>query len=567
MMRDDELGIYFKRNVYKLFILMRHIKEDVKKVVKMNKKAEVTVKVAGILFLFAIVLVLSFVIADHSISVAGGGTSFSFNESDNNLYNISVNNTDAGQASNITSVTISIPATFSFVSSSNGTSVAVSNFTNTSTVLTWVNSTEYLINGSEVQYFWFNATASTPGNYNITVSTTNVTGTYYSNLSVEINDTTAPVMTFVEPSNNSSLSQTYIFINLTAVDLNNGIDNISLRLYNSSEIQINYTSNDTSPVTMNVTGLAEGVYYINATSNDTLGNEDSTSTILFRLDTTNPEVNFSCDDTDVEVDDTITCSCNASDSLSGVATLSYDSSPPTSSAGDFTVTCTATDYAGNSNVSSIDYEVDSGYTSSGSGPTTTTYWKNTYIPSELEFVKGYYKELAVKSRIRVTINGSQHSVGVVYLTSTTATINVSSDPQQVFLSVGDEEMFEVNDDDYYDIYVKLNSIESDKANITVKYVHDLIASITNEDNLSLGLNDTGNNTGNNTGNGTLNNGYTGGLSSRGSKVLFWILFALGTLVFIGVAGATFYYFYFVVYKESKAKNRKKTGPSKVFYEL
>jgi len=35
-------------------------------------------------------------------------------------------------------------------------------------------------------------------------------------------------------------------------------------------------------------------------------------------------------------------------------------------------------------------------------------------------------------------------------------------------------MFEVSGDDYYDILVKLNSIESSKASITIQSIHELV---------------------------------------------------------------------------------------------
>ncbi|NQU84752.1 MAG: hypothetical protein HQ541_03240, partial [Mariniphaga sp.] len=59
-----------------------------------------------------------------------------------------------------------------------------------------------------------------------------------------------------------------------------------------------------------------------------------------------------------------------------------------------------------------------------------------------------------------------HYVGVTKLTTTTATINISSTPQEATLIVGDERMFEVSGDGYYDILVKLNSIENNRANVT-----------------------------------------------------------------------------------------------------
>ena len=64
------------------------------------------------------------------------------------------------------------------------------------------------------------------------------------------------------------------------------------------------------------------------------------------------------------------------------------------------------------------------------------------------------------------------------MTSTTATINVSSEPQQATLAIGDFRRFDVLDDDYYDLSVTLNSIESSKANLTVKSIHEEVTAET-----------------------------------------------------------------------------------------
>ena len=126
------------------------------------------------------------------ISNAGGGPFDSVNENTVAVYNFSVNNTQAIE--NVSGVNVTLPSGFVFVSGSNATDVAVSNFTNTSTVLTWLN-TSLVLNGS-VQYFWFNATSSvTPGDYNFTIVASNSTGVYaIQNISVTVNDTSVPVV-------------------------------------------------------------------------------------------------------------------------------------------------------------------------------------------------------------------------------------------------------------------------------------------------------------------------------------------------------------------------------------
>ena len=108
----------------------------------------------------------------------------------------------------------------------------------------------------------------------------------------------------------------------------------------------------------------------------------------------------------------------------------------------------------------------------GGGSTSQSFWTNTLAEDDVEFSgKGTIsKNLSVKHRIRIKINGEQHFVGVINLTSNSVVINVSSTPQQATLNIGEEKEFDVNEDDYYDLLVKLKSINSSKANFELNYV-------------------------------------------------------------------------------------------------
>ncbi|MDI6737969.1 MAG: hypothetical protein QME12_05655, partial [Nanoarchaeota archaeon] len=140
----------------------------------------------GLILLIGILLVLPFVLAPHEITASTGATSFSVNEGIAYLYNISVNNTDEIAGANITQVNITIPSSFTFIANSNGTNSGYLTFTNTTNVLSWENNSGLVMNLTE-KFFWFNATASARGFYNLTVTTRNATGSYSSNISVNVN--------------------------------------------------------------------------------------------------------------------------------------------------------------------------------------------------------------------------------------------------------------------------------------------------------------------------------------------------------------------------------------------
>lgn len=106
-------------------------------------------------------------------------------------------------------------------------------------------------------------------------------------------DTTDPDITFSNPSTNSTnISQNYIEANVTSTDATSGLSKIIVRLYNSSQDEINSSLTSTSPNYINFSGLSDGTYYLNATANDTFGNENSTETRIIVLDTNNPLIVF-----------------------------------------------------------------------------------------------------------------------------------------------------------------------------------------------------------------------------------------------------------------------------------
>jgi len=108
----------------------------------------------------------------------------------------------------------------------------------------------------------------------------------------------------------------------------------------------------------------------------------------------------------------------------------------------------------------------------GSSSPLSEFWKTPYVVNDYLFEQGYTRALEARERIQVRVNGITHYAGIISLTETTATINVSSASQQKTLSVGEEWKAEVTGDSYYDIYMKLNSIANSRANVTFKLIHE-----------------------------------------------------------------------------------------------
>lgn len=422
--------------------------------------------------IFGIILIMSFVFAAHVIAPS----SFSVDEDVSYLYNISVQNTDTVTTANITQVNITFPSSFSFLADSNGTDAGTHTFTNTTTVLSWDN--DGLVMNGTTQYFWFNATASTPGSYNLTIATTNSTGTETTNISVTINDTTVPEVreaNISSPLSNSNNSGS-IVLNASVID-NVGVQAVFFNVTNSSGVQ-NATYTATNPsgnlwnATLNTSNFPDGTYNITVYANDSAGNLNNSAVVYGVIfDNTNPTISFSCSPSPIAAGGTITCSCSGTDVTSGVATTSYTLNPSTSNTGTFSTSCTVTDYAENSVSSSISYTV----TSSGGGGGYITY-----RPSEEELNKGYQKVVRKNQKVLFKIGENSHTFKVEDITETTVKISIFSETQEAIFSIGEEKKFDISGNDYYDVSVKLNSIDFTnsyypKADFTIKTISERIS--------------------------------------------------------------------------------------------
>jgi hypothetical protein len=100
----------------------------------------------------------------------------------------------------------------------------------------------------------------------------------------------------------------------------------------------------------------------------------------------------------------------------------------------------------------------------------------TYTISNEQFTLGYSKELLKSEKIQFSVNNQNHTVTLNNLTSNSIIIIVNSTPQTATLLIGELKKFDVNDDNYYDLSVKLNSIINNKANLTISSLNEKIYS-------------------------------------------------------------------------------------------
>ncbi len=233
-------------------------------------------------------IIVAFLIAVQIIFISAAPTisptSLSGNLNKNISFSITVSNADP---SNITNVEIDIPSSLIFWTGSNSTSNSLT-FTNSSIVLNWTNSSAGgLIGNSSSTLFSFVANATVAGSFNLTVKTALVNGsTSNTGFNLTIADS-PPTISFVSPTPNdgTALSQNDIQVNVTAAD-DVGIGQIIIYLYSNTSSLINSSKSSTSPFFLDFISLSNGIYYLNATVNDTAGHLISTETRKITINAT-----------------------------------------------------------------------------------------------------------------------------------------------------------------------------------------------------------------------------------------------------------------------------------------
>jgi hypothetical protein len=104
----------------------------------------------------------------------------------------------------------------------------------------------------------------------------------------------------------------------------------------------------------------------------------------------------------------------------------------------------------------------------GSGSTT-------FNPTEEQLENGYEARLYLGWDIDFKVSNEQHNLRVLGVNATSIEINISSEPQEAVLFIGEEKKFELTGDNYYDLLVRLNSIgENNKINLTINSINELL---------------------------------------------------------------------------------------------
>ncbi len=71
-------------------------------------------------------------------------------------------------------------------------------------------------------------------------------------------------------------------------------------------------------------------------------------------------------------------------------------------------------------------------------------------------------------------NQNNHSLTINEILEESVNLTIASEPVNLMLFVGEEVKLNLTDSEYYDLYIKLESIEQNNANITIKEIKEAI---------------------------------------------------------------------------------------------
>ncbi|MDO8517600.1 MAG: S8 family serine peptidase [Nanoarchaeota archaeon] len=316
-----------------------------------------------------------------------------------------------------------------------------------------------------------------------------------SNFSIRY-DSTKPSLNIISPINNSWYNAGRFNISLNEngsclYSLDLGKNNVTM---NSSDNLTFYNTNSSllQNETFNLT------YYCN----DSAGNLNSSDSIIFNIDLTQPLINLISPlngDSSLTGTSTVSFSFNVSDNLNiSRCNLIIDGVSSTNSsainastniisasvvAGTHIWNITCTDEAGNTGnsssrslvINSPAVVVSSGGGGGGGGGSTDNFM--TYSLTKEQTSIGQIKELKKLDKIKFEIfdiKSEQHILTLNSIGENFANITIQSTPINIILGIGQSAKFNLTSPDFYDLYVKLENISKTKANITIQTIHDPI---------------------------------------------------------------------------------------------
>jgi C1A family cysteine protease len=397
---------------------------------------------------------------------------------------------------------------------------------------------------SQTATVFVNFTNVPDGSYilNVTVNDSlgNINSTQILNIIINKN---SPVITINSPANNSWNNG--IYFNVSVNEESNcwaEFNNTNITLEGKSGITESKYYEDLTIAESSNNNSYNVTYYCN----DSLNNLNKSNIIFFGIDKTPPEIVLSSpDDSTSSTTTAYNFTFNVSDnnsilqcslvfnnviihtiySISKTATNGMYNSSLSTGTHLWSINCT--DSAGNQNksINRILIITSSGNTETSSSPSGGGGGggggATTYSPTTSETYLGYTKQLSSNDKISFTSNSENHLLILKSVIGNYSNITIESNPINFILFIGQEKKVDVNNDSYYDLNVKLNTIKGSVANLTIKNLNEYYGNLSGNKVITKDENITQNNESN-----------TNEVKTEENLVLGYVVLGIGAFVII-----------------------------------
>lgn len=323
--------------------------------------------------------------------------------------------------------------------------------------------------------------------------------------------------TLISPSNNTFTNQNETSFSCnSSTDSTSTLSNSTLYIWNSSNYLIYDETKNISGTTnnsvFNYNLTLEDTFYWNCFSiNNKTNSTFATNNFSLTFDLTKPNIsNISSSISSNSAVINWTTSEESNSSINNSGSLTSSSSFQTNhsltlsslSAGSYEINITSCDRAGNCNSTNSSFTISEeisessspggggssgGGTSSPSKPVNSTQnssnnqTNNTFpikafqdiITSE-EIKIGTSINLNLNDSLLIELNKSNHTILLNKIEENKANITIRSEPQNILLEVGEEEKLNLTSQNYFDLFLKLNSLNNNSINLTIKQIYEEI---------------------------------------------------------------------------------------------
>ncbi|MBS3074850.1 S8 family serine peptidase [Candidatus Pacearchaeota archaeon] len=322
------------------------------------------------------------------------------------------------------------------------------------------------------------------------------------------------------PSNNIYTNQNRTFNCSAETESSKALSNITFNVWNSS---MNLIFNSTK----NISGISnstlfyynftnETSYYWNCRISD--NNSDSVfgeSNFTIVYDITKPDIgiispadssSYSSNSQSIDFNYNVSDNYNIANCsliVNNVASLTNSSINNLSltqiftqsfSPGNYNWSINCTDFSGNSenstnrsfSIITPPAQVVTASGGGGGGGSPSTLYK-TYNPNISETSVGYTKELSKNDKIQFSFfdsNSIKHTLTINEIKADSVNITIKSNPLNFLLGIGQSIKLNLSSADYYDLYIKLDLIENNKAKITIQTIQEQIPKIKQQPEIS-----------------------------------------------------------------------------------